>query len=423
MTWREAVAPLRQRNFAWFFASRVVNLLGITMAGVALAFGVLDLTGSAADLGLVLAAHTVPLIGFLLVGGVVADRLPRTLVIRVAYVGSALGQGVVAALFLTDTATIGWLMALSAVTGTMTAISFPAVAALTPQLVERASLQQANALISLARGALTILGPTVAALLVVTAGPGWALAVDALAWATAAVLLIPVTLPPPPAAPVDAHAGLGGHLAELREGWTLFRTTPWLWQVVLGFAVLNAIHSGAWLTVGPAQALETIGARGWGLVLSAESVGLLLTTAVLLRVPLPRPLLWGTAAISTAGVPLVLLGATPYLPLLLLAAVVAGAGFEVFTMGWNLAMQENIDERQLSRAFSYDALGSYAAMPLGQLLFGPLGEHVGYGPVLVGGGIVWVAVCGLVLTSSAVRRLPRVVESGATSGSTYAAPG
>lgn len=416
MTWADAVAPLRQRNFAWFFASRVVNLLGITMAGVALAFGVLDLTGSAADLGLVLAAHTVPVILFLLVGGVVADRLPRTLLIRVAYVGSALGQGAVAMLFLADTATIGWLMALSALTGTMTAISFPAIAALTPQLVDRASLQQANALISMARGGLTILGPTIAALLVVTVGPGWALAVDALAWALAAALLLPVTLPARPAA---SEGGRAGNLTELREGWTLFRTTPWLWQVVLGFAVLNAIHSGAWLTLGPAQALETIGAKGWGLVLSAESVGLLLMTAVLLRVPLQRPLLWGMAAIATFGVPLVLLGAAPYLPLLLIAAVVAGAGFEVFSMGWNLAMQENIDERHLSRAFSYDALGSYAAMPLGQLMFGPLGEQVGYGPVLVGAGIVWVAVCGLVLLSPAVRRLPRVTEAPVASGSSY----
>ena len=146
-----------------------------------------------------------------------------------------------------------------------------------------------------------------------TVGPGWALAVDALAWALAAVLLLPVTLPPRPAAP---EGGRASNLAELREGWTLFRTTPWLWQVVLGFAVLNAIHSGAWLTLGPAQALETIGAGGWGLVLSAESIGLLLMTAVLLRVPLQRPLLWGMAAIATAGVPLVLLGAAPYLPLL-----------------------------------------------------------------------------------------------------------
>ncbi|QIK65689.1 MFS transporter [Nocardioides sp. HDW12B] len=415
MTWRDAVAPLRQRSFAWFYASRVVNLLGITMAGVALAFGVLELTGSAADLGLVLAAHTVPLIGFLLVGGVVADRLPRTLVIRTAYVGSALGQGVMATLFLTDTATIGWLMVLSAITGTMSAISFPAVAAMTPQLVDRTSLQQANALISMARGGLTILGPTVAALLVVTVGPGWALAVDGLAWALAAALLLPVRLPPRPPAP---EGGRPSHVAELREGWTLFRTTPWLWQVVLGFALLNAIHSGAWLTVGPAQALETIGARGWGLVLSAESVGLLLMTAVLLRVPLQRPLLWGMAAIAAFGVPLVLLGGAAHLPVLMAAAVLAGAGFEVFNMGWNLAMQEHIDERQLSRAFSYDALGSFAAMPLGQLLFGPLGEHVGYGPVLVTAGIVWMVVCGLVLLSPAVRRLPRATETQAT-GSTY----
>jgi MFS family permease len=402
MTWREAVAPLRQRSFAWFFASRVVNLLGLTMAGVALSFAVLDLTGSAADLGMVLAAHTVPLVLFLLAGGVIADRWPRAVVVRVASLGTALAQGVVATLFLTGAATLPWVMALSAVTGTMSAVTFPALSAMTPQLVPRSALQQANALISLARGGMTVLGPTIGALLVVAVGPGWALAANALAWAVAAALLIPVSVPARAATDTSSS-----HLAELREGWAVFRTTPWLWRVVLGFGVLNALHAGAWFTLGPAQARETIGEQGWGLVLSAESLGLVLMTLVLMRVPLQRPLLWGMGAIASFGLPLVLMGSDPVLPLLLAAAVVAGAGMEVFSMGWNLAMQENIEEHQLSRAYSYDALGSFAAMPLGQMLFGPLGEVVGYGPVLAGAGVVWVLVCGLVLTSSSVRRLPR----------------
>ena len=76
----------------------------------------------------------------------------------------------------------------------------------------------------------------------------------------------------PGANPAPAAAGgAGQHPRELREGWTLFRRTTWLWVVVVAFALLNAIHIGAWFTLGPAVAKRTIGEQGWGLVLSAES--------------------------------------------------------------------------------------------------------------------------------------------------------
>jgi MFS family permease len=93
VTWRDSAAPLRQRSFAWYYASRFTNTLGNTMATVALAFAVLDLTGAAVALGQVLAAHTVPMVPFLLFGGVVADRFPRHLVLRVSNIASGTGGG------------------------------------------------------------------------------------------------------------------------------------------------------------------------------------------------------------------------------------------------------------------------------------------------------------------------------------------
>ena len=142
--------------------------------------------------------------------------------------------------------------------------------------------------------------------------------------------------------------------------------------------MLNAIGAGAWLTLGPALAGETIGRQAWGWVLSAEAAGALVATLVLLRVALPRPLLVGMVAVSLLGIPMVVLGLDPRVGLLVVASFVAGIGLEVFGMGWNLAMQENVDEGQLSRAYSYDALGSFVAMPVGQLVYGPLGDRFGY---------------------------------------------
>ena len=93
MTWKDSVAPLREKNFRWYFASRFVNTLGNMMAGVALAFAVLDITDSATALGWVLAAHTIPMVLFLLWGGVIADRLPRALVLQVSNVASGVDPG------------------------------------------------------------------------------------------------------------------------------------------------------------------------------------------------------------------------------------------------------------------------------------------------------------------------------------------
>jgi MFS family permease len=406
MTWRASLAPLRAANFRWYFASRFVNTLGGMMAGVALAFAVLDITDSPTALGQVLAAHTIPTVLLLLFGGVIADRFPRALVIQVSNVCSGLTQGAIAVLVITGSAKLWMVIALSAVHGTLSAISFPALASVLPQLVPREDLQKANALLSLVRGSLTIVGPSVSALLVVTAGAGFALLIDALTWLVAAVLLLGVRLPPPE----EKRRG-AGMLAELHEGWHYFRRTTWLWVVVLAFGFLNAIHTGAMSTLGPAIAKQTFGAQGWGYVLSAEAAGLLATTLLLLRVRLERPLLLGMLCIAAAGVPMVLLGVYPHVGTLVVAMFVAGAGIEVFSMGWNLSMQEHVDERMLSRAYSYDALGSWVAMPIGQLAAGPLGAAFGATDVMIGAGVAYVAICWLTLLARPVRALRRKTPS------------
>jgi MFS family permease len=180
-----------------------------------------------------------------------------------------------------------------------------------------------------------------------------------------------------------------------------------LWVVVLGFGFLYAIHSGAWFTLGPAVAKGTIGEQGWGFVLSAESVGLVLMTVVLLRVRMRRPLLYGMLGCSLMAVPMVVLGIEPHLFLLVATTLVAGAGIEVFSIAWNVAMQENIEDDMLSRAYSYDALGSFVAMPVGQLLYGPLGEAFGYREVLLWSGVAYAAIALLTLSSRSVRTMER----------------
>lgn len=402
MTREGSLAPLGERNFAWYFSSRLVNTLGAMMANIALTFAVLDIDGRAIAIGQVLAAHTIPMIVLLLWGGVLSDRFPRAVVLQVSNVASAVSQGVIAYLVLTGHAELWMIIVLTAFHGAVSAMSMPAMAGMVPQLVPRESLQQANALLSLTRNGLTVLGPSLGAFLVVTVGPGWALAVDALTWALAALLLIPVRIPP--RAP---RADAASTMQDLREGWTFFRSVTWLWVVVLGFGALNMIHNGALFTLGPVVAEDTIGRQAWGFVLSAEAAGLLVMAFVLLRYRLERPLLWGMLAITLNSLPMLMLGIDPVVVALVAAAFIGGMGIEVFSMGWSLAMQENIDDDMLSRAYSYDMLGSFIAMPIGQLAWGPLGLAFGNERVLVASGIAYAVICGLVLCSRSVRDLPR----------------
>jgi MFS family permease len=398
-----SLAPLRHANFRWYYIASTVNTAGSSMAGVALAFAVLSIDSSPSALGYVLAANTIPMVLFLLFGGVIADRLPLTLVLRFGMLVVGGSQAAAAILVISGAAELWMLIVLEVVNGTVLAMAFPALASIMPQLVPRELLQQANALQSFSRGALRIIGPTISALLVVGVGPGWALGADAATWLAASAILVLVRLPPRP--PREERTST---LGELREGWTYFRGTTWLWAVVLGFGFLNAIHTGAWFTLGPARAKATIGEQGWGFVLSAESIGLIVTTLVLLRRQLRMPLRSGMLGITLLGLPIFVLGWSPHLLPLIVCAFVAGAGTEVFSMGWNLAMQENVPENMLSRAYSYDALGSFVAMPLGQLAFGPLGAAFGARGVLMVSGAAYGVICLLVLGSRSVRGLRRV---------------
>ena len=398
----DSLTALRHPNFRWFWIAGTVNTAGSMMAGVALAFAVLSISSSASALGIVLAAETTPTVLFMLFGGVIADRLPLTLVLRSGMLVLGLSQGAAAVLVITHVAQIWMLVLLGIVNGVANAVTFPAMQSILPRLVPGELLQQANALQSFSRGALRVVGPSVSALLVVTVGPGWAVAFDAATWLAAAVLLTRVRLPPRP--PREDQAST---FAELRDGWRYFISTTWLWVIVLSFTLINFIQDGAWATLGPPRAKETFGAQGWGLVLSVQAIGLILTTVVMLRRPLQRPLFSGMLGVVVGAAPIIVLGAYPHVWLLVICSFAAGAGIEVFSMGWSLAMQEHVPPEMLSRAYSYDALGSFVAIPVGELAYGPLGTAFGYRDVLVVSGIAFAVLSLLTFASSSVRNLRR----------------
>ncbi|WP_243230739.1 MFS transporter [Microbacterium sp. CIAB417] len=397
------LAAMQDRGFRWFFIARAITLTTGSMSSIALAFAVLEIDNDARSLSFVLTAFTVSNIVFILFGGVVADRLPRALIIQGCYVIDILSVGTMAALLFSGTATVPLLAILSVVNGASTAFVMPAMQGIIPQLTTPENLQQANAMLSFVRSAVTIGGPVVAGVLVATAGPAWAMVVQALGWIVAIPVLALVRLPPP------AASGGATLFRDLRVGWSEFWSRTWLWAIVLAFMVMNAIHVGAWSVAGPyiAKNDERLGITGWGWVVSAEGVGVLLMTLVLLWVPLKRPLRFGMLGMATFAIPLTMLGVHPAAVLLAIAAFLAGAGMEVFSTGWNVAMMENVPVDRLSRVSSYDMLGSFVAIPIGTLVYGWLITHADVTTVLVASAVVYAVVALATLVVPSVWRMGR----------------
>jgi MFS family permease len=421
---------LRHHDFRWFFTADAVNRLGSSMTPVALAFAVLHINNSAGALSRVLAGYVTAQVLFVLVGGLVADRRSRTLALQGSYVFAAATQATVGAFLLTGRATVGSLLVLGAVNGAAAAFAMPAAQGVVPQLVARADLQQANAVLAFSRRGAMVLGPAAAGVLVATAGPGWAILADATGYALGALALTRVRLPTPEprqdlaadatggkslAASASDRAGVPSPWIQLRHGWAEVRERTWLWVIIAVFGVANAIHAGAWAVLGPVIANNSpaLGPRGWGLVVSAEAVGAIVMTVLLMHLPLNRPLRQGMVGVAVMAMPLWLLGVRPETLVIGLGAFVAGAGTEVFGTGWNVALMEQIPQDALSRVASYDMLGSFLAIPAGTLLYGWLASTANLETVLIVSAVVYAVVSLATLFVPGIWGLQRMHDSRA----------
>jgi MFS family permease len=394
--------PLGQREFRLLFAGRTTSFIGNAFANVALAFAVLDLTGSKADLGYVLAARSIPQVIFLLVGGIWADRLPRHLVMVMSNVVSGLSQGAIAVLLLSGHAQVWHLMALGAVNGTSSAFFFPAAVGIVPQTVPKPLLQSANAVLRLGQNGSWIVGAALGGLVVAATSPGVGIATDAATFLLAALFTALIRLPR------ELRMEASNFFAELGEGWREFSSRTWLWVIVLQFGFVNAVELGSEGVLGPAIAKDHLGgATAWGLILTAQSLGLVAGGLLLLRLKPRRMLLAATLGfLLTIPFLLGLAGPLPLAGLIALAAV-AGLGSETFGIMWDTTMQQEIPQEKLSRVYSYDALGSFVLIPLGLAAAGPLAELFGTRSTILGASAISLTATLLVLLVRDVRTIER----------------
>ena len=386
------------RNFALLFSARAISYFGTYLAPIAVAFAVLDLTGSASDTGIAFACWTLAQVATLLVGGVVADRLPRRLVMVGSDLANVCVRTTMGVLLVSGHARIWELFVLQAVGGAATAFYSPASSGLVPELVPSEKLQHANALMGIARNLSFPLGAATGGAIVATIGPGTALFVDAGSYAVSALLLFGIRLPARMRAATTPN-----FLAELRDGWRAWTEHTWVWLLNVWIAAYFLITYAPFFVLGPYIAKHDLGgASAWGTVVTGEGLGALAGGLIGLRIRPARPWVVVGVIFALTSVQSILLAAHTHFVLIAAAAVIAGFSFSLGSIIFETGVQRAIAPEKLSRVSAYSWMCAMIFLPLGYALAGPIASAVGMSAYLVFGA-VWILV-----TTAAVFAVPAV---------------
>jgi MFS family permease len=398
------LSVLRHRDFLCLWLGQSISVVGDRMVLVALALFVTDQTGRPTDIGLVLAANTIPLVLLVAVGGVWADRLPRQRIMIVTDLARFALHATLAALIFAGDVGIATIMVIEALFGSAEAFFRPAFVGLIPQTVPEEEIQSAQALTAGSGQVAEFIGPALATALVVGAGAGWAFAVDAGTFLVSAGLLALVA--PRARGAVAARAPLR---QELAEGFREVRSRAWVWVVVLGFALLLMVAMGPWMVLGPKIAEEHYDAAStFGVLAALVGAGTIGGAVVVLRWRPRFPLRVALVGLLPWPVLLIAYGLGAPLALVVPLALVTGFGFAAFDVLWSTALAQRIPPAALSRVSSFDWMGSLALMPLGYLVAGPLAAAVGATAVMVGGGMIALAIVAACLAPRETRELERL---------------
>jgi hypothetical protein len=383
--------PLAIRDFALLWTGMTVSLCGDGIFFVAIAWQVYELSNAPTALSVVGIAWTLPMVAFLLVGGVVSDRFDRRRVmivsdlVRFAAVGSIGGLGVAGELNLPI------LLGLVAVYGAGEALFAPAFGAIVPDLVPQQLLVQANSIDMFVRTLMSrMAGPALGGLAIGWLGTGGAFLLDASSFAVSAVCLALITARPAPPRSDGSSA-----LSEVAEGFRFVRSHTWLWGTLLAAAVSLLAFYGPWEVLVPYIVKNLLGgsATDLGIVFAAGGLGAILAAIAMAQRRLPRrhiTFMYLTWTVSSGAV--AIYGVATELWHAMAAAFVAGAAATAGTVVWMTFMQRRVPRHLLGRVTSLDWFVSIGLIPVSYALTGPMAEAVGVRETMVAAGLIGAVV-------------------------------
>ena len=391
---------LRLRNFRLLFAGRAISYVGTYLAPIAVAFAVLDLGGSATEVGLSFAAWTFAQVSTLAFGGVLGDRLPRRTVMIAGDSASFAVRLAMGLLLVTGHARIWELIVLQGLGGATVAFYNPAFYGLVREIVPTELLQEANGYLAIARFAAFPLGAAVGGTIVATVGSGTALLFDGGTYAASALLLAGIR--------VTSHASAGaGFLRDLRDGWSAFVEHAWVPILTLWIALYFLITYAPFFVLGPYVAQHSLdGARSWFPVVIGEGVGAVLGALAGLRWRPRLPMVTTGFFLMVSAVQNLVLAFHPATLLLTPAAAGSGFAFALGSIVWDTTLQRAVPPEKLARVASYGWMGAMVFLPAGYALAGPISTAIGLEAYLL------VAAAWIVASTLVVVRLRAVREVG-----------
>jgi DHA3 family tetracycline resistance protein-like MFS transporter len=381
--------PLAGRDFAFLTAGSFVSQLGDGFFFVALAWQVYDISNVPTAMSVVGVAWTLPLVLFVLIGGVFSDRYDRRWLMIGADLIRAAAIGLMGILSMAGVIEIWHIILLIAAVGIGDAFFYPASTAIVPDLVEEDLLPQANALAGLVRP-LTgrLIGPAIGGFTVALVGSGAAFLVDAASFLVSAVAVAGIRYRP--VAKTVEH-GVRRALGEVREGLVYVRSKPWIWATLIS-SMLSLL-----VFVGPEEVLLPflvrnrleLGADALGAIFAVGGVGAVVMAVVVGQTGLPRRTITVMFVSWTVGV--LMIGGFGLMTELWHALVLSAVSAALFELGfviWTTLLQRLVPRDLLGRVSSLDWLVSIGLVPLSFAFTGPIAGIIGPETTLIVGGVI-----------------------------------
>jgi len=377
------LVAFRSRDFRLLWGGQTISFVGDAAFIVALGWRVTDLTGKASSLGFVLALESLAMLTTLLLGGVLADRYSR----RLLMIGSDLSRAAVMLVFCVVDATghlsMPGVLALAVCFGLADGFFQPAFGGIVPLVVDQPMLPSANSWIGIARQGSAIVGPGIAAGLYGTAGPTVVWGIDSASFlvsAGALWLARPRAIQPAPQI---------GMRKELVAGFRYVISVPWIWTGIGAATVILMLAMAPFTALLPrvVQSHYHRGVGSYGLLFSAMAAGMVAGSLLWARWhPRKRRVAICFAAFGINDIGIVVIALTPWYPLAVGAAAWRGFWIGIGIAAWLTLISELVPEHLLSRVMSFDFFGSLGLTPVGFVLAGVAATTVAPTTILAIGG-------------------------------------
>jgi DHA3 family tetracycline resistance protein-like MFS transporter len=399
--WPRLLVPLRNRDFRLLWTGQTVSSFGNYVQGVAMPFQLLALGASPLQLGISVAINSATSIVFLLIGGAIADRLPRRTLIIASDLFGGLVVAIVALLSASDQLRIEHVYAASFALGAADAFLRPAYTAIIADLVPADTLRASNAARLLGRSLARIAGPTVGGLAVVAGGPALAFGINAVTFLFSFATLMLAT---PARRVVAASTSL---LRDIREGFSYVFSVRWLWTTILYFMLVNIAFVGQNGVITPLLVRDVLGAGAetFGVISSAYGVGTILASVVIAQLTLRRPGRLMFAFEALACVSVLAIGLLHTTPAAVVFMALTGVGLASSTVIWEALLQRHIPERMLGRVLSIDLLGNSLINPFGLIVAAAFVSSFGPAATFVIAGVYALALASIALIVSPLRHI------------------